>query len=233
MMKLDRVTITGADDYVKVSDLIDLSQRFSFVEFGILFSANRTGTPRYPSWEWVEDLFASYPDTMNLSAHLCGRLARATLVDADDEFIGLYEAAMFKRIQLNGASSYIKDVDNPKLFEYIDDIPHQFIMQIQSEEALDLVNGFDLGSSASVVFDTSGGTGESPNGWPEANTKLYCGFAGGLGPHNVESEVGKLLAIPDDRHFWIDMESHIRVNDKFNMNRVVQVLETLAPFVTV
>jgi hypothetical protein len=40
-MILDRVTITGADDDVDIGDLVDLSARYPFVEWGILSSSSR------------------------------------------------------------------------------------------------------------------------------------------------------------------------------------------------
>ena len=57
-MNLTKVTITGADDSVRVEDLLEINERFPFVEFGILVS-KRTGgqaVPRFPSAEWMKGL---------------------------------------------------------------------------------------------------------------------------------------------------------------------------------
>ena len=53
-MILDRVTITGADDSIKATDLIPLSKRFPFVEWGILLSKNNEGSFRFPTRDWIE-----------------------------------------------------------------------------------------------------------------------------------------------------------------------------------
>jgi len=54
-MKLDRVTITGADNSVEnMHEIFDLSQQFPFVEWGILVSHSSVGKPRFPSLMWIE-----------------------------------------------------------------------------------------------------------------------------------------------------------------------------------
>ena len=60
-MKLDRVTITGADDSVDPLQLRALSLEFPFVEWGILVSHSNTictsyPKPRFPSPKWIADL---------------------------------------------------------------------------------------------------------------------------------------------------------------------------------
>jgi hypothetical protein len=103
------VTITGADDRVDPSALADLSAEFPFVEWGILASKGREGTPRYPTREWMQRLdeaaarFETRSDVvfarrMNLSLHLCGEYAREAL-SGSGMFVPPTE---FRRVQLNG-----------------------------------------------------------------------------------------------------------------------------------
>ena len=40
---LERITVTGADDLVDPAELCAIAADFPFVEWGILFSAKRTG----------------------------------------------------------------------------------------------------------------------------------------------------------------------------------------------
>ena len=68
---LTRVTITGADDDVDPEALLALSREFPFVEWGILYSAKRVGTPRYPTTEWMARL-----PPVPKAFHLCGQSAR-------------------------------------------------------------------------------------------------------------------------------------------------------------
>ena len=94
-MKLERMTVTGADDMTNVKGMIELSKEYRFLEWGILFPLS--GGSRFPTSEWFAHLLEEKGKTpMNLSAHLCGG-------DLDDALenkskINLDE---FKRIQLN------------------------------------------------------------------------------------------------------------------------------------
>jgi len=77
-MNLTRVTFTGADDSVDPWDLVKLSQKYPFIEWGILMSTTSAGSPRFPSTEWQDELAnvaRKYP--LNLSAHICGKLLRS------------------------------------------------------------------------------------------------------------------------------------------------------------
>jgi phosphoribosylanthranilate isomerase len=68
-------------------------------------------------------------------------------------------------------------------------------------------------TTLSVLFDSSGGKGISPKSWPSVPAALRCGFAGGLGPDNLASELGRLERIVGDRSVWIDMQSRVRSED--------------------
>ena len=45
--------MTGADDSVDPKELFRISEKYPFVEWGILFSKSATGRYRYPSKEWI------------------------------------------------------------------------------------------------------------------------------------------------------------------------------------
>jgi len=72
---LTGVTISGADDRVVYGDMVAISLAFPFVEWGILLSNTRQGTPRYPSDGWILNL----PPGLRLSMHCCGEVARNVL----------------------------------------------------------------------------------------------------------------------------------------------------------
>src|SRR6185503_2749693 len=79
-MRLDRVTITGADDSIDPKTLVRLSRRFPFVEWGILLSESSfpRGSVRFPSRAWVETLLATDGSSLlQLSGHLCGAWVRS------------------------------------------------------------------------------------------------------------------------------------------------------------
>jgi phosphoribosylanthranilate isomerase len=59
----------------------------------------------------------------------------------------------------------------------------------------------------------------SPLFWPK-HPGRPVGYAGGLGPDNVEAAVGVIGA---ESTYWIDMESRIREDDRFSLNLVEKV----------
>lgn len=75
-MILQGVTITGADDHTYIEELMNLSAKFPFVEWGILMSPKRVGTNRFPSGHWMK-LFAravSYTIALRIPDHAGGIL---------------------------------------------------------------------------------------------------------------------------------------------------------------
>lgn len=89
----------------------------------------------------------------------------------------------------------------------------------------------------SVLLDMSGGKGVSPEEW-EPPLSLCClpvdtGYAGGISPDNIEQVLDatekavrggeKPLA-----RYWIDMESGVRTDNKFDLTKVERVLQAVA-----
>ncbi|HXP75390.1 MAG TPA: hypothetical protein VN823_14700 [Stellaceae bacterium] len=226
-MILDRVTITGADDRTDPAELARLSQRYPFVEWGILISEAKTGAPRHPSQEWRErlaDIDAGAAPGLRLAAHLEGSLSRRTMLEGSDEFFtGPYHAEIFRRIQLNGFSSVARTARCEIIKRRA---THMFVFQVQSEEAYAAAarHGASRASNVGVLFDKSGGRGETPAQWPEPRFDLYTGFAGGIAPGKVDAVC---TAIRGYRFapFWIDMEANVRTDDSLDLGKVELVLE--------
>jgi phosphoribosylanthranilate isomerase len=220
---LVQVTITGADDQVDPFALVALARDFPFVEWGVLFSEKRTGTPRYPSTTWVEGLVGL---DLRLSAHLCGQMARDT---AGGRLTTALGRTRFERLQINGYErTYLVGVSR-----LADCINHEIILQARGEEALQSVaNDATLLPRASVLFDPSGGRGIESFSWPKAPLGIRMGYAGGIAPENVETVVSQILAANGhllSRTIWLDMESGVRTsNDAFSLPRVREVLERVA-----
>lgn len=108
------ITFTGADDQTDVDGMVALSRDYP-IEWGILFSPTRHGTPRYPTLDWVERLVSAWE--FKLSAHLCGGYTRSLLSQlphtlhgfiqwtGDDRYDCLVSALLtkFNRAQINTA----------------------------------------------------------------------------------------------------------------------------------
>lgn len=246
-MNLDRVTITGADNSITPNDLVALSQEFPFVEWGILASESNTnagGSPRFPGWEWMVRLQAtSYLNPMKLSLHLCGRWVRGMLAGRTYDELREGSLFQFQRVQLNFHAD--KTQCYPKAFAVALKAlgKRQIIFQIDGErgnEHLQSVYELEPGWLDAVgLFDVSGGAGISPTEWPKPYFMLtdadyaYHGYAGGLGPDNLERELGRISGAAGDCRIWIDMETKVRSSDdrQFDLVKVRRCLEIAAPFV--
>lgn len=233
-MKLDRVTITGADDSVTVQDLAMISEDFPFVEWGVLFSQSRQGTPRYPSSNFVS--LALERTDLRLSAHLCGGWVRGLMMPGA-RFISWPFAIpnrRFDRVQINHAGRH-HQLSGDFWREALR-LHGRIILQHASPEVVDFTRNYSYGTDQALargkfspLFDRSGGGGERPESWPPAWPDMLCGYAGGLGPDNIADELPR-IAEASPGPFWIDMERNVRSDDDrtFDLKKVVSVLRHVA-----
>lgn len=252
-MKLDRVTMTGADDSVSPADLAALSKEFPFVEWGILFSRKQQGSPRWPSTEWLSRMgYVANQEGLDLSAHVCGGWIRDMLIGGSEFFLAVLATLEdYNRTQLNFhaeplyadpaalASTLARNADLWPLGR------RQFIFQMDGRNDSLMQRIREQTDTLDIVplFDVSHGAGTLPTEWPVAAyrdmgrtydaPKLYHGYAGGLGPDTIADQLPKIAAAAGDARFWIDMETRIRSNGDrvFDLEKVRAVLEYCAPFV--
>lgn len=217
---LERVTFTGVDQKTKIKELEALQKKYPFVEFGFLISENNTNknvSDRYPSLAMLKGM----KNLKNLSLHVCGRFVRA-IMDGNDwscvkTFMGNYWD-LFSRVQLN-AAGYEKFTDSvtfPK--------DRQIIIQMKSDKT----NFYDTYKHVENVLgfqDNSGGTGVFKNEWIIPDEPVF-GFAGGINVDNVVAVV-ETIDSQYDGAYWIDMESGIRTNDKFDVKKCEEVCRKL------
>lgn len=237
---LQGVTVTGADDEVDPRELVALTREFPFVEWGILMSISRCGSPRYPTRKWMVGLENVAKDArrtndptvkpMALSAHFCGQVARAALSGSLHDLPVIEEV---QRIQVNG---YV--APSPGLIRFAERMPcYEIILQVRDEGSLQAAaNDARAMRSASLLFDPSGGRGLEPFKWPRAPAGMRVGYAGGITPGNVRESVQRVYEdtgfLAGD--FWIDLESGARdERDRFDLERVRRLLEYVAPLIGV
>jgi hypothetical protein len=230
---IKQVTVTGADDSVRASDLVAIQRQYPFVEWGILLSKSSEGRSRFPSADWIEGLWA-VRGSLELSGHLCGRWVR-DICDGTNTF---YEdrpkfEGLFHRIQLN-FHSYIHRIDSPVAFV-------QAVASLGVEQVIfqfDRVNdglmrvAADNEVNAVPLFDTSGGAGILPSEWPEA-LEVYSGYAGGLSPENLSEQMGCIVEKCNDGPIWIDAETWLRsdADRQFDLEKVCKFLQEAEPWV--
>lgn len=223
-MKLRSITITGVDDQVDPRDLIAISREYPFVEWGLLRSAKRQGEPRYPSEEWMcrwIQLVADEP-SVKFAVHLCGFLARRALGGR------LIEDWGAPRVQLNGFS----DWEHALLPCNVDS---QWILQCNSEEAIQRARKLRERHDVAVLWDQSGGQGKPGRRWPDPLPHLPRGYAGGITPGHVPGVVEVLSAKSDfiigPLGYWIDMESGVFTDGKFDLDKAREAARNAAPWI--
>lgn len=248
-LNLKYVTITGADDNTEIMDLFDLSARFPFVEWGILFSQSKSGVPRYPSLEWVEELCELAPhfykkgSSLNFSSHLCGKWVsdifdhgKVTFLD-DKKLLKL-----FGRVQVNCYKEKLKKAIESNEFWKAALRCNKPILLGGNYGKLELDVRKCTQFGVYPLFDASGGHGKKSNSYrkpfelikehPDKRThtvnSLFCGYAGGLGPENIDTELELILDSVGTTQFWIDMETNVRSKvgnkDYLDLDKVERVL---------
>jgi hypothetical protein len=227
-MKLKLVTLTGADDRTDVADMVELSKQFPYVEWAILFSQSKAGVSRYPSLDWLKKSLP-YFNQMNMSAHLCGKWVddanQGRITFLDDK--GMSDA--FGRIQMNQAKGRLWKVLKCET-DFWDCAFDKPIILGGPYQKLNIPTDAFMLHGVSPLFDCSGGMGILASEWPapaldEYGKPLFCGYAGGLGPDNIEEELAKIEAVVGDAEIWVDMESKIRNSrDEFDLEKCEQVL---------
>jgi len=247
-MILDRVTVTGADDSTRPEDLIELSIRFPFVEWGILFSKSSEGSFRFPTRTWIQSLINAikerkHSNTINLSGHICGRWVRDicegnwTIVKDKLPMVPDLSDILhsFQRFQLN-FHAQVHNLNREKFFyggiEFLQVYNSSLIFQMDNVNNSLLDEAKKMGIIASPLFDLSGGAGILPSYWPEAK-ESYTGYAGGLSPDNVAEQIEKIKLVAGDSRIWIDVERRVRSEDdsKLDLDKVTRFLEVAEPFV--
>jgi len=82
-------------------------------------------------------------------------------------------------------------------------------------------------SNVSLLYDDSMGLGKSSTEWPSPPPpEVKFGYAGGLGVHNISSQLLRIEQTAPGRTLWVDMESSLRTmlkdeNDIFDCNKAM------------
>lgn len=207
------ITFTGADDWTDVAGMVDLSRQYP-IEWGILFSPSRQGVDaRYPS-AGGDALFHMMWANICRSAHLCGQHSRDVMSGKSLATTIPVDLGHFGRVQVNHAQPVPRTI----MLEIQDGWGPTPIAQCRGAS-------FPVDTSVDWLFDCSGGRGETPVAWPEYPGRLV-GYAGGIGPDNVASVIESIAATGP---YWIDMESKVRTNDRFDLALVRRVCEIVYP----
>ena len=195
------ITFTGIDRADLLPGMLALSARYP-IEWGVLLDVAQEGSPLFPP-AGVRRVLQSAP--LRLSAHICGVAARS-IVETGDAPIDL---AGFSRVQINHgrAGSNDGEIHNSAIFGARQGV----------RSALQCQGDFPSDTRVDWLYDVSFGTGVRPTSWPAAKPGLpFCGYSGGLGPDTVRDTLLK-FQIATGASYWIDMESGVRTENRFDL----------------
>lgn len=245
-MKLTGVTLTGADNRVDPQDLYQLSDRFPFIEWGILIYPKKEGKQRYPDKSWISKFMRFKPAFVRTAAHICGDAA-IEFLDEDNLKESLENYKDFDRIQVNVTYDQIDERSAINAIRYFQEhinanlhvcrkhttpaiiTQHNVFNERLTKARLDPNNIHHW--YPSILFDESRGKGVQIRDWQKPFRKSHCGYAGGISPDNIESVLNDLWVLLDpDTDVWIDMESGIRTLNEFDLSKVEQVANLVDPF---
>lgn len=215
------VSFIGIDKKTDIDRLLKIAEKYPEVEFGFLCSDSVTGTNqnnRYPPLILLQQL-KNKNKNINLSLHVCGRLARTVCqtgnFDEVKKFVGAY-FDMFDRIQLNVVGSRFKEL-------ITDTCGKQIVIQTNLSEpkSKETYEKFIAANIDNIVFlsDNSGGIDVDFDYFEGLD---YQGFAGGLNPENI-LERKEEIDILWEKDYWLDMESGVRTDDWFDLDKVEDI----------
>lgn len=227
-MRLRHITFTGIDARTDIKELKAIQEQYPIVEFGVLTSyrwyenGNRFLDPRRLCNQQLRGL--------NLSLHVCGEAAHDMAIgnNLNNIFYLVWgQLGLFQRIQLNIS----KRKDNPESVRAL--FYKETIIQQRSASDVELFLNSVCASRYgffSMLLDASGGKGiDTPIQIYPYGGKV--GYAGGINPDNVAEKLIYLLENVKTGEFWIDMESGVRTDDWFDINKVHRVLEICQPII--
>jgi len=240
-LQLTHCTLTGVDESTDLDAMAWLSTLFPIVEWALLLSPTRQReTGRYPRYSFILEAVNTSPSHMRLAIHLCGNAVGYALSGerCAEQHLLAKLAERGGRVQLNFSQAR-SPLDFDQMGRLLARFPTiTFIIQDNRANAGVWRSVASLGhSNFGVLFDSSGGRGIESSVWPAA-LPVPCGYAGGLGPGNLSSELGRIAKAATGQPVWIDMESKLRRtdadgNDWLDLDACREVLQTVdaSPFV--
>ena len=229
-MQIQYCTITGADDRTLPHEMAEMTEKYPFVEWGILIYPKKMGTPRYPLLQSIDEFVAVRQECpVHLAAHLCGTAVDQFLTGNP---VSRTMLAPFDRIQVNVdptmmAVNRMGMVLRYAIRRYSDNKP--IITQHNAATAGFYRHIADLDTHA-ILFDASRGNGVRPSHWPDPFPNKRCGYAGGLNPDTIEEDMAAIDRAAGSATVWIDLETGVRTNDELDMEKVETVLAAASKY---
>lgn len=225
-MKLKCVTCSGTNEFTKIDDLFALYQEFPSVEFGIQVSGKKcsSGSARLA---WLNNLKnqvlrkrKSLPLALHLNQDWVEGFCDGIKIPELQELLSWTDRQgnpIFQRVQLNFKIGRNKAPEIGRLESQMKKYPHlRFILSYNDANA-DLIGQIYQRHQVvfDCLFDESFGEGVAPS---QRHSPVFAdviqGYAGGLSPENVSSELQKIAElVPLDAVIFVDAEGKLKGDD--------------------
>lgn len=232
MINLSLVSFVGVDIHTNRKDILQFGSWIP-CEWSVLFSDSKSQTKhvRYPDYQFCKEFLEWCVENRRMgSLHLCGSVIDRYFKQEND-VMELCKKAM--RIQLN------LNIDNyPDHEKLTDDIlsvvsnhNHKVILQ-QNKTKEKFMEVFlkktQMKTKIGLLHDGSGGFGRVISQVDPPDNFHFTGYAGGIKPENVAEIVGLIEKNnPNNKQYYIDMESGVRENNIFSIDKCRQVITNL------
>ena len=230
-MRLRHITFTGIDARTDLQELQNIQQQYPIAEFGVLTSYHwHENGNRYLNPQFLCNLRGR---NLNLALHVCGSMAihaaEGCWEAINKHTGGCLGLGLFQRVQLNVANRQ----DIPPTLCCTPNSKMEVIIQQKPDHDRFYKNSMHARSVRkliSMLIDGSGGQGiDAPISiYPSA---YKIGYAGGINPGNAADKLTYLFENVHTGEFWIDMESGVRTDDWFDLDKVRQVLGICQPII--
>lgn len=221
-MKLRYITCSDPRENISVPSLINFTEKYPISELGIQAHPGPMSYKgrRYGWFNQIMFVSGNMPTPPNIALHInyewCDCMCRGIIPIELQKWINarndITKEPVIKRIQLNIG-------DNTRSFNPLalanlikNHKDQEFILPYNKNTSAQIAQLKSTGVRFSLLFDNSYGTGISPDEWQKpVYEDVPNGYAGGLGPGNVEIQLKKINKIlPADYETWIDAEGRLR-----------------------
>jgi hypothetical protein len=200
------IAFTGVDDPQLLGAMQVLSARYP-IEWGILVDDAQTEKRLFPDAAKRAAMLSGAG--LRWAAHVCGEQARLIANDPDAATVNV---TRFQRVQVNHSFSGSSDTQIECAIRFGRTHGVRTMLQCSSD--------FPADARLDWLFDTSFGTGVATTHWPTLPSGgPFCGYSGGIQPDNAGAAVAAIGRSVDGGQYWIDMESGVRTDDRFDLTK--------------
>lgn len=230
MKNLILVSFVGVDTNTDLNDIDNFNSSIP-CEWSVLFSDSKSvgNYTRYPSYDFCKQ-FLTWTQSRGWlgSLHLCGDVIQRYL-NQEQDVMDLCKLAY--RIQLN--LNIAKYPDYNKLTNDLNNVVsahgHDIILQ-QNKTKAKFMEIFlpKAAVPVNLLHDGSGGFGKEITEVKPPDGRHFTGYAGGIKPENVRKIVDLIEQNnPNGLKYYIDMESGVRTDNVFSVEKCRQVIDNL------